>query len=59
MASIWAAGISALLASAAVGVFWLSRVVFTRRLKAAADAYANRELARARHTPRPKAAARS
>jgi len=53
MAGIWAGGIAAFVALAALGVFWLSRVTDMRRLNAAADAYAEREMARARPTAKP------
>ena len=43
MAGIWAGGIAAVLAVTALGVVWLWRVREARRLKAAMDAFAERE----------------
>ena len=57
MTGIWAGGITLFVAAAAFAVFWLSRAVGARRLNAAADAYAEREIARARGAGGPKAPA--
>jgi hypothetical protein len=50
MAIIWVGGVAALAAAGAAGGAWLYRVVMTRRLNAAAQVYAQREIARTRRT---------
>lgn len=54
MIGIWAGGITLFAAAAVLAVFWLSRAVGARRLNAAADAYAEREIARTRREGGPK-----
>jgi hypothetical protein len=52
MLAIWVGGTAVLAAAAVGGAFWLFRFVTSRRLNAAANAYAVRELARTRwHGP--------
>jgi hypothetical protein len=53
MAGILVGGITAFLALAAALLFWLSRVFAARRLSAAAEAYAEREIARSRLAAKP------
>ena len=48
MTGIWAGGVILILTAAALGSVWLYRILASRRLHAAADAYANREMARTR-----------
>jgi hypothetical protein len=52
----WQALVAAavLAVTAVLGVVWLWRARAVRRLNAALDAYAAREIARARHLPAPK-----
>lgn len=55
MAGIWIGGTAAALLAAALGGYWGFRLVkgalAVRRINAAADAYARRELARAGRAP--------
>jgi hypothetical protein len=55
MLGIWAGGAAIVLAAVVIGVVWLARAVTSWRLRAAANAYAEREIARTRwHGASPK-----
>jgi hypothetical protein len=55
MLGIWAGGAAILMAAAVIAVVWVARAAASWRLRAAANAYAEREIARTRwHGPSPQ-----